>query len=82
MRKSPFGEAHIIGKIKDQRSKIKEQEAGIPTTDVCRKQGFSQGTFYKFESRNGAMKVFDEAKERADTDECAKVKRSLDNTVP
>ncbi len=38
MRKSRFSEAQIIGMIK-------EQEAGIPTADVCRKHGLSQGTF-------------------------------------
>ena len=39
MRKSRFSEAQIIGMIK-------EQEAGMPTADVCRKHGLSQGTFY------------------------------------
>ena len=41
MRKSRFTEAQIIGMIK-------EQEAGMPTAEVCRKHGLSQGTFYKF----------------------------------
>ena len=39
MRKSRFTEAQIIGMIK-------EQEAGMPTAEVCRKHGSSQGTFY------------------------------------
>ena len=39
MRKSRFTEAQIIGMIK-------EQEAGMPTAEVCRKHGLSQGTFY------------------------------------
>ena len=38
MRKSRFTEAQIIGMIK-------EQEAGMPTAEVCRKHGLSQGTF-------------------------------------
>ncbi len=38
MRKSRFTEAQIIGMIK-------EQEAGMPTADVCRKHGLSSATF-------------------------------------
>lgn len=34
MRKSRFTEAQIIGMIK-------EQEAGLPTVEVCRKHGLS-----------------------------------------
>lgn len=55
MRKSRFTEAQIIGMIK-------EQEAGIPTAEVCRKHGLSQGTFYKFKSKYGGMEVSDAAK--------------------
>ena len=50
MRKSRYSEAQIIGMIK-------EQEAGMPTADVCRKHGLSQGTFYKFKSQYGGMEV-------------------------
>ena len=79
MRKSRFNEAQIIGMIK-------EQEAGMPIAEVCRKHGLSQGTFYKFKSRYGGMKVSDAAKLRAVTDENAKLKRlladaMLDNVV-
>ena len=35
MRKSRFTEAQIIGMIK-------EQEAGMPTAEVCRKHGLSR----------------------------------------
>ena len=44
MRKSRFTEAQII-------RMIKEQEAGMPTAEVCRKHGLSQGTFYKYKSK-------------------------------
>ena len=43
MRKIRFTEGQIIGMIK-------EQEAGMPTAEVCRKHGLSQGKFYKFRS--------------------------------
>ncbi len=58
MRKSRFTEAQIIGMIK-------EQEAGMPTADVCRKHGLSQGTFYKYKSKYGGMEVSDVAQLRA-----------------
>jgi len=40
MRKSRFTDAQIIGMIK-------EQEAGLPTAELCRKYGLSPATFYK-----------------------------------
>ncbi len=48
MRKSRFTEAQIIGMIK-------EQEAGMPTAEVCRRHGLSPATFYKLKSRYGGM---------------------------
>jgi len=70
MRKSRFTEAQIIGMIK-------EQEAGMPTSEVCRKHGLSQGTFYKYKSKFGGMEVSDVAKLRTLEDENAKLKRLL-----
>jgi putative transposase len=75
MRKSRFSEAQIIGKIK-------EQEAGMPTAEVCRKHGLSQGTFYKYKSKYGGMEVSDVAKLRAMEDENARLKRLLADTMP
>ena len=53
MRKSRFTEAQIIGMIK-------EQEAGLPTVDVCRKHGLSTATFYKLKAKYGGLEVSDE----------------------
>ena len=74
MRKSRFTEAQIIGMIK-------EQEAGMPTAEVCRKHGVSQGTFYKYKSKYGGMEVPDVAKLRAMEDENARLKRLLADTM-
>ena len=74
MRKSRFTEAQIIGMIK-------EQEAGVPTAEVCRKHGLSQGRFYKYKSKYGAMEVSDVAKMRSLEDENAKLKRLLADTM-
>lgn len=74
MRKSRFSEAQIIGMIK-------EQETGMPTAEVCRKHGLSQGTFYKYKSKYGGMEVSDVAKLRAMEDENARLKRLLADTM-
>ena len=79
MRKSRFSETQII-------SMIKEQEAGMPTAEVCRKYGLSPNTFYKFKSKYGGMNASDAVKLRALEDENAKLKRlladaMLDNVV-
>jgi len=79
MRKSRFTEAQIIGMIK-------EQEAGMPTAEVCRRHGLSPATFYKMKARYGGMEVSDAAKLKALADENAKLKRlladaMLDNVV-
>ena len=74
MRKRRFTEAQIIGMIK-------EQEAGMPTTEVCRKHGLSQGTFYKYKSKYGGMEVSDVAKLKAMEDENARLKRLLADTM-
>ncbi len=74
MRRNRFTEAQIIGMIK-------EQEAGMPTADVCRKHGLSQGTFYKYKSKYGFMDVSDVAKMRSLEDENAKLKRLLADTM-
>lgn len=73
MRKIRFTEAQIIGMIK-------EQEAGI--SEMCRKHGLSQGTFYKFKSKyGGGMDVSDAAKLKSLEGENAKLKRLLADTM-
>lgn len=79
MRKSRFTEAQIIGMIK-------EQEAGMPTVEVCRKHGLSTATFYKLKAKCGGMEVSDAGKLKAMSEENAKQKRlladaMLDNSV-
>ena len=75
MRKSRFTEAQIIGMIK-------EQEAGMPTAELCRKHGLSPGTFSKFKSKYGGLDVSDAAKLKALEDENARLKRLLADTMP
>ena len=74
MRKSRFTEAQIIGMIK-------EQEAGMPTAEVCRRHGLSPATFYKLKSKYGGMEVSEAARLKALEDENAKLKRLLADTM-
>jgi putative transposase len=79
MRKSRFTEAQIIGMIK-------EQEAGLPTAELCRKHGLSPATFYKLKARYGGMDLSDAKRLKQLEDENAKLKRlvadvMLDNVV-
>lgn len=48
MRKSRFSEQQII-------AMIREYERGMPTSEVCRKHGISDATFYKYKARFGGM---------------------------
>lgn len=70
MRRSRFTEEQIIGMIK-------EQEAGTPTADVCRKHGISTASFYKYKAKYGGMDVSDARKLKALEDENAKPKKLL-----
>lgn len=68
MRKSRFTEAQIIGMIK-------EQEAGLPTSELCRKHGLSPATFYKLKAKYGGMDLSDANRLKQLEAENAKLKR-------
>jgi len=56
---------------------IKEQEAGMPTAEVCRKHGVSTASFYKYKAKFGGMEVSDARKLKALEDEKSKLKKLL-----
>ena len=70
MRKSRFTDAQIIGMLK-------EQEAGLPTSELCRKHGLSPATFYKLKAKYGGMDLSDTKRLKQLEDENAKLKRLL-----
>lgn len=79
MRKSRFTEAQIIGMIK-------EQEAGLPTAELCRKHGLSPATFYKLKAKYGGMDLSDAKRLKQLEEENTRLKRlvadvMLDNVV-
>lgn len=54
MRKSRFADEQIIGFLK-------QADAGMAVAELCRMQGFSDATFYKWRAKFGGMQV-EEAK--------------------
>lgn len=74
MRNSRFTEAQIIGMIK-------EQEAGMPTVELCRRHGLSPSTFYKLKAKYGGMDVSDAQKLKALESENARLKRLLADSM-
>ena len=70
MKRSRFKEEQIIGILR-------EQEAGVPVADLCRKHGLSSPTFYKWKAKYGGMDVSEARRLKALEDENAKLKRML-----
>ena len=74
MRKSRFSDEQII-------SILREQEAGRPTAEVCRKHGISGATFYKWKAKFGGMEVSDARRLKTLEDENRKLKKLLAEQV-
>ncbi len=79
MKRSRFSEEQII-------SILREQEAGTPTAEVCRRHGISTATFYKWKAKFAGMGVSEAKRLKALEDENNKLKRlladaMLDNTA-
>ena len=70
MKRSRFSEEQII-------AVLKEQEAGMPTADVCRRHGISSATFYNWKSKYGGLEVSDARRLRQLEQENARLKKLL-----
>ncbi len=74
MKRSRFTEEQIIGILR-------EQEAGVPTAEVCRKHGVSSATFYKWKSKFGGLEVSDARRLRSLEDENRRLKKLLADSM-
>ncbi len=70
MKKWRFTEYQIIGLLR-------EQEAGVATAEVCRRNGFSEATFYKWRSKYGGLEVSEAKRLRALEEENGELKRAV-----
>ena len=70
MRTSKYSEQQIIGFLN-------RATAGEPVAELCRKEGFSQPTFYKWRAKFGGMQVSEAVRLRELEGENAKLKKLL-----
>ena len=74
MKRSRFSEEQIIGILK-------EHQAGLSASELCRKHGISDATFYNWRSKYGGMDVSDAKRLKALEAENAKLKKLLAESV-
>lgn len=79
MKKTRFSEEQMI-------RVLKEHEAGAKTSELCRRHGISEATFYNWKAKFGGMDVSDARKLKALESENARLKKlvanlSLDNEI-
>lgn len=70
MKKSRFSEEQIV-------SILKEAETGISKSELCRKYGISDQTFYNWRSKYGGLQVSGVKKMKSLEEENATLKRIL-----
>jgi putative transposase len=70
MKRNRFSEEQIIGILK-------EHEAGISVSDLCRKHSVSDASIYKWKAKFGGMDVSEAKKLRGLEEENGKLKRLL-----
>ena len=68
--KKRFTEEQIIGFMR-------EAESGLPVADLCRRQGFSQASYYLWRNKFGGMSVSDTKRLKELETENGRLKRLL-----
>lgn len=79
MKRSRFSEEQIIGILK-------QAEAGSKVADLCRQNGISDATFYKWRSKYGGLEISEAKRLRQLEEENSRLKKlvadlMLDNTM-
>src|SRR5450755_4481530 len=72
--KKRFTEAQIVGFLK-------EADAGLPVKDLCRRHGFSEGSYYLWRSKFGGMSVSDAKRLKELESENGRLKRLLADSL-
>ena len=72
MRGKRFSEEQII-------NILKESDAGMPSAELCRKHGISQGTYYNWKAKYGDMTVSDARRLKELEQENSRLKKIVAN---
>jgi putative transposase len=70
MKRKRFSEEQIVGILK-------EHEAGVSVSDLCRRHGVSDASIYKWKAKYGGLEVSEAKRLKALEDENAKLKKLL-----
>jgi len=70
MKRNRFTDEQIIGILK-------EHEAGMPVSELCRKHGVSDASIYKWKAKFGGMDISEARRLKTLEDENTKLKRLL-----
>ena len=79
MQQRKYSQEQIIGLLK-------QNAAGVPVAQLCREQGVSQSTFFKWKAKYGGMEVNEAKRLKQLEDECRRLKQivadqALDNAA-
>jgi putative transposase len=66
--KSKFTEAQIV-------KALKQQEAGLKVSDLCRELGISEATFYNWKAKYGGMEINDVKRMKSLEEENSRLKK-------
>ncbi|MCU0361449.1 MAG: transposase [Chitinophagaceae bacterium] len=72
MKRNTFSESKIL-------EILQEQDAGLKVTDICRKHGISDATFFNWKKRYGGMTISEIKRVKELEEENARLKKMYSN---